>query len=125
MGVKNDFVNYRFCVRLHGCGRFGRFLCQTACLEKTLSGSGWAGIHSPQGIILAFQTVDQYTPPVWPWKSGEQQQMAHIDFKVDNLPEAVIHAINCGATKAKELYYDTSTVMIDPEGHPFCLSTVS
>mgnify|MGYP001154159419 CR=1 FL=1 len=92
--------------------------------EKTLSGGGWAGIHSPQGIILAFQTVEEYIAPVWPWKEGEQQQMAHIDFKVDDLPKAVEHAINCGATKAKEQYFDTSTVMIDPEGHPFCLSTV-
>lgn len=92
--------------------------------EKTLSGGGWAGIHSPQGIILAFQTVDEYIPPVWPWKSGEQQQMAHIDFKVDDLAKAVEHAVNCGATKADEQFFDTSTVMIDPEGHPFCLSTV-
>jgi len=91
--------------------------------EKTLSGGGWADIHSPQGIILAFQTVDEYISQ-WPWKSGEQQQMAHIDFKVDNLPEAVEHAIQCGARKAAEQFFDTSTVMIDPEGHPFCLSTV-
>jgi len=93
-------------------------------LKITLSGDGWAGIHTPQGIILAFQTVQEYVPPVWPWKPGAQQQMAHIDFKVDNLTEAVNHAIKCGATKAEEQYYDTSTVMIDPEGHPFCLSTV-
>ena len=93
--------------------------------EKTLSGGGWAGIHSPQGIILAFQTVEGYVPPVWPWKEREQQQMAHIDFKVEDLPRAVEHAINCGATKAEEQYYDASTVMIDPEGHPFCLSTAA
>lgn len=92
--------------------------------EKTLSGGGWAGIHSPQGIVLAFQTVEDYIPPVWPWKSGKQQQMAHIDFKVDELSKAVEHALNCGAKKANEQYYDTSIVMIDPEGHPFCLSTI-
>jgi len=92
--------------------------------EKTLSGGGWAGIHSPQGIILAFQTVEAYIPPIWPWKSGEQQQMAHIDFKVDNLSEAIEHAIKCGAKKADVQFYDISIVMIDPEGHPFCLSTV-
>ena len=34
--------------------------------KKTLSGDGWAGIHSPQGIILAFQTLEAYAPPVWP-----------------------------------------------------------
>lgn len=92
--------------------------------EKTLSGGGWAGIHSPQGIILAFQTVAEYAPPVWPWESGKQQQMAHIDFKVDNLSEAVEHALNCGARKADDQFFDTSIVMFDPEGHPFCLSTV-
>lgn len=100
------------------------FYVQLLGWEKTLSGDGWAGIHSPQGIILAFQTVEAYVPPVWPWKDGEQQQMAHIDFKVDDLSEAVTHALKCGATKANEQYYETSTVMIDPEGHPFCLSTI-
>ena len=92
--------------------------------KKTLSGGGWAGIHSPQGIILAFQTVEEYMPPVWPWKNGEQQQMAHMDFKVENLQEAVEHALRCGAKKANEQYFDTSTVMIDPAGHPFCLTIV-
>lgn len=92
--------------------------------EKTLSGGGWAGIHTQQGIILAFQTVEEYVPPVWPWQDKQQQQMAHIDFKVDDLQAAEAHAIECGATKAKEQYFDTSTVMIDPAGHPFCLSTV-
>ena len=91
--------------------------------KKTISGGGWAGIHSPQGIIIAFQTVEEYIPPVWPWESGKQQQMAHIDFKVENLTEAVEYALKCCATKAKEQFFDTSTVMIDPEGHPFCLST--
>ena len=90
--------------------------------KKTISGNGWAGIHSPQGWILAFQQVENYIPPVWPWEEGKQQQMAHIDFKVKDLDEAVAHAIKCGATKSKVQYYDTSTVMFDPEGHPFCLS---
>ena len=92
--------------------------------KKTLSGGGWAGIHSPQGIILAFQTVEGYVPPVWPWKEGEQQQMAHIDFLVENLPEAEALALKWGAKKAELQYYDTSTVMLDPAGHPFCLSTI-
>ena len=50
--------------------------------------------------------------------------MAHMDFEVENLDEAVSHALNCGAKKAEIQYFDTSTVMFDPEGHPFCLSTV-
>ncbi len=90
--------------------------------KKTISGNGWAGIRTPQGIILAFQTVEEYMPPVWPWKEGAQQQMAHIDFKVENLAEAVEHALRCGARKSDAQYFKTSTVMLDPEGHPFCLS---
>ena len=92
--------------------------------EKVLSGDGWAVLRSPYCWILAFQEVEEYVPPVWPWERGEQQQMAHIDFLVDNLDEAVTHAIKCGAKKCDIQYFDTSTVMFDPEGHPFCLSTV-
>ncbi|MFY9494994.1 MAG: VOC family protein, partial [Limnochordia bacterium] len=78
----------------------------------------------PQGIILAFQRVEEYVPPVWPWQEGEQQQMLHLDFEVDDLEKAVEHATKCGAKKAEVQYYDSSTVMFDPAGHPFCLSTV-
>lgn len=92
--------------------------------EKEISSDEWAGIRTPEGILLVFQTVVDYVPPVWPWKNGAQQQMAHIDFKVDNLVEAEEMALKCGAQKADVQYYDTSTVMFDPAGHPFCLSTI-
>lgn len=92
--------------------------------EKEISSNEWAGIRTMQGMLLVFQTVENYVPPVWPWEKGKQQQMAHIDFKVDDLRIAEEHALNCGATKAAVQYFDTSTVMLDPAGHPFCLSTV-
>lgn len=100
------------------------FYVKVLGLPKTISSEEWAGIHTPQGVLLVFQTVEGYVPPVWPWKEGAQQQMAHIDFKVDDLVESVAHAIACGATKADVQYYDTSTVLFDPAGHPFCLSTI-
>lgn len=92
--------------------------------KKEISGDGFAALRTPQGILLVFQTVENYEPPVWPWQNGKQQQMAHIDFKVDNLQKAEEHALKCGAKKADTQYYDTSSVMFDPAGHPFCLSTV-
>jgi len=92
--------------------------------EKEISSDEWAGIRTPQGILIVFQTVENYEPPVWPWENGKQQQMAHIDFYVDNLEEAVQYALKHGAKKAEIQYFDTSTVMFDPAGHPFCLSTV-
>lgn len=92
--------------------------------EKEISGNEFAALRTPQGILLVFQTVDNYIPPVWPWQDGKQQQMAHIDFKVDSFSEAEKLAMENGAKKAEVQYYDTSTVMLDPAGHPFCLSTV-
>jgi hypothetical protein len=93
--------------------------------EKELSSDEWAALRTPEGILMVFQTVENYVPPVWPWKDGAQQQMAHIDFLVDNLQDAEALAISCGATKSEVQFFDTSTVIFDPAGHPFCLSTVS
>jgi hypothetical protein len=92
--------------------------------EKEISSDEWAGIRTPEGILLVFQTVENYSLPSWPWEYGKQQQMAHIDFKVENLRKAEELALKCGAKRADVQYYDTSTVMLDPAGHPFCLSTV-
>lgn len=84
---------------------------------------GWAAITSPAGMVFAFQEVEGYTPPVWPWETGKQGQMIHLDFYVDNLEEAVQYAIRLGAKQATEQYFRTSRTMIDPAGHPFCLDT--
>jgi len=92
--------------------------------KQEISSDEWAGIRTPQGMLLVFQTVENYVPPVWPWENGKQQQMVHIDFYVDNLDEAVAYALGCGAKRSEVQYYDSSTVMFDPAGHPFCLSTV-
>lgn len=85
--------------------------------------NGWAAITSPTSMVIAFQEIENYTPPVWPWQKGKQGQMLHLDFYVENLEEAVQYAIQCGAKLASEQYYKTSRTMIDPAGHPFCLDT--
>ena len=101
------------------------FYVQITEWEKEISSDEWAALRTPEGILMVFQSVENYVPPVWPWKDGAQQQMAHIDFLVDNLYDAEALAISCGATKSEVQFFDTSTVMFDPAGHPFCLSTVS
>lgn len=85
--------------------------------------NGWAAITSPEGVVMAFQEVEEYQPPVWPWEEGRQGQMLHLDFYVENLEEAVAYAVRLGARQAEEQYFRTSRTMIDPAGHPFCLDT--
>lgn len=70
---------------------------------------------------ITFQMNPDYIPPVWPEEPEAQQQMAHIDFAVNDLEEAVQYAIRCGATIADKQFADDWTVLFDPEGHPFCL----
>ncbi len=86
----------------------------------------WACLGAPgtgQGAYpgITFQRNPEYEAPVWPGKPGEQQQMAHLDFAVNDLEEAVRYAVECGASVAEEQFSDGWRVMFDPAGHPFCL----
>ncbi|WP_312430921.1 VOC family protein [Lacrimispora sp.] len=92
----------------------------------------WTDIISPSGgVRIAFQQNPDYIPPVWPDEPGAQQQMAHLDFTVQNqeqLELAVQHALSCGAVKAGVQYGEAVLpeseslwiTLLDPAGHPFC-----
>ena len=45
----------------------------------------------------------------------------HLDFQVDDLDEAVAHAVECGAELADFQPQERVRVLLDPAGHPFCL----
>ena len=85
--------------------------------------NGWAAITSPEGTVIAFQEVEGYEPPVWPWEKGKQGQMLHLDLWVDNLDQAVQFAIECGAMLANVQFFKSSRKMIVPAGQPFCIDT--
>jgi predicted enzyme related to lactoylglutathione lyase len=79
------------------------------------------GVEHGAYPALTFQKNVDYTPPVWPEAPNAQQQMEHIDFAV-NAPElAKTRAVSLGAKIADKQFSEEWTVMIDPEGHPFCL----
>ena len=85
--------------------------------------NGWAAVTSPEGAVFAFQEIEGYEPPVWPWEKGKQGQMIHLDFWVDNLEEGVEFALACGAVEAAQQFFTTSRTLLDPAGHPFCIDT--
>lgn len=76
------------------------------------------------GMGIAFQSDEDYVPPIWPSRAGCQQMMAHLDFAVADenaLKEATQKAIELGAKVADEQYGgDEWITMLDPAGHPFC-----
>ena len=84
----------------------------------------WVTLRPPEGgTALAFQTEESHVPPVWPAGPGDQQMMAHLDIRVDDLDVAGAHAIDVGALLAEFQPQDDVRVYLDPAGHPFCLWT--
>ena len=73
----------------------------------------WAG--------LSFHLDDEYVRPVWPSRPGEQQIQVHLDIATDDLEAAVAHAVECGAELADHQPQAGVRVMLDPDGHLFCL----
>lgn len=106
--------------------RLAEFYAKLIGWETVFSDAEYAVIGAPgsrQGAYpgITFQYNPDYERPVWPEKSGTQQQMEHLDFAVDDLEGAVRHAVDCGATIAAEQFSEHWRVILDPEGHPFCL----
>lgn len=74
-----------------------------------------------EGPHIVFQQVEEYQRPEWPGKPGFQQQMLHVDFYTENVPEAVEHALACGAVLSDTQLDSGWRVLLDPAGHPFCI----
>jgi hypothetical protein len=73
------------------------------------------------GYNLGFQTEKQYVRPVWPAEPGKPQMSMHLEIHVDDLEDAVAHALSVGAEQARFQPQPDVRVMLDPAGHPFCL----
>lgn len=81
----------------------------------------WAQVRAPGGLTLNFEQELRFRRPVWPAVAGSQTASQHLDIEVDDLDAAVDHAVTCGAVLAPKQPQDGVRVLIDPDGHPFCL----
>lgn len=80
-------------------------------------------LAAPDGpIFLVLQPATEYVPPEWPPRRGTQRPMMHLDFQVGDLDDATEEAVALGARLADEQPNASVRVLIDPAGHPFCLS---
>jgi catechol 2,3-dioxygenase-like lactoylglutathione lyase family enzyme len=89
-------------------------------------------VEAPDGSVvaitdgaatLAFMRVADYVAPSWP-EPGQLQQM-HLDVSVADLDAAVAGAVALGAREAAHQAGPTRwRVLLDPAGHPFCLTNI-
>ena len=89
------------------------------------AGEDWVALRDDDGAIaLAIQREPDQEPAKWPAAQGDQHMQMHLEIRADDLQQAVEHAMRCGATLDDHQPQEDVRVMIDPEGHPFCLWTV-
>ena len=82
----------------------------------------WVTVRPPEGVAyLGFHLNADHVRPVWPSTPDRPQQQLHLDFEVSDLAAAYEHAIELGATPAGFQPQERVRVMLDPDGHPFCL----
>lgn len=73
------------------------------------------------GPALGFGTVADHVAPGWPNERGSKQ--FHLDLAVDDLAAAERRCVELGATlPADQPGGDRWRVLLDPAGHPFCLT---
>jgi hypothetical protein len=73
-------------------------------------------------VWLSAIAIPDYEPPTWPEASIPKQ--IHLDLDVDDLDAAVTEAERLGARQAAfQPAPDARRILLDPAGHPFCLTT--
>jgi hypothetical protein len=76
------------------------------------------------GILITTQRVEAHRAPSWP--GGPAPKQLHLELAVSDLEEAEAQALAIGATKSDtQPNPDHWRVLLDPAGHPFCISTLT
>lgn len=85
---------------------------------------GWAQVRPPAGVAgptINFEFDRHHRRPVWPSAADEQTASQHLDIAVQDLEAATAWARELGAALAEHQPQDRVRVLLDPDGHPFCL----
>lgn len=90
---------------------------------------GWPVVHQQDeyamlvgegGVAIGLGAVDGHEPPGWPNERGSKQ--FHFDLAVDDIDLAAAACVELGATFPDDQPGETWRVLLDPSGHPFCLT---
>jgi predicted enzyme related to lactoylglutathione lyase len=82
------------------------------------------GMVSASGMTIGFGRSDDFQPPTWPDTQGRKQ--FHFDLAVADIDAAASRAVELGASLPDHQPAveegGTWRVLLDPAGHPFCLT---
>lgn len=100
------------------------FYCALLGLEEAFATADRSIVSlAGAGPMITLMSAEEYVTPQWP--NGPQHAQMHLDLAAEDLAVAVTAALRIGAREA-DVQPDPSAwrVMLDPVGHPFCLSAV-
>ncbi|MFD8479539.1 VOC family protein [Kitasatospora sp. NPDC059673] len=98
-----------------------RFYGDALGLPVVYSTDGFVLLGQEGAAGLGFNRVADHRPPSWPDESGAKQ--AHLELGVDDLDAAQARLVRLGAVVPEfQPDPDRWRVLLDPAGHPFCLS---
>ncbi|MBK6887015.1 MAG: VOC family protein [Tetrasphaera sp.] len=88
---------------------------------------GWPIVYSDEQYAmlqgpahkLGIGTIADYGRPPWP-DHGHKQ--FHFDLAADDLEAAATRCVELGATRPDVQPGETWIVLLDPAGHPFCIT---
>jgi predicted enzyme related to lactoylglutathione lyase len=85
------------------------------------SEDGFAMIRDGDHAPIVFWHVEDHQPPVWPGHGLPKQ--FHLDLSVEDLDAAEARCLELGATRPEfQQPHQHWRVLLDPAGHPFCLT---
>ena len=100
--------------------RLARFYLDLLSAELLWSTSTAAAVRCGTYVLIAQKCVP-YVPPQWPGAS-----VLHLDLNGErDVDELVEHAVSVGASLATHQPDERWTVLLDPAGHPFCITPFS
>ena len=99
----------------------GTFWAELLGGEIAFSSDDFVAVRTDQ-VWLAAIRIGEYVAPDWP--VGPVPKQLHLDLAVDDLDGAEERAVALGAVRAEDQPApERYVVLLDPAGHPFCLST--
>jgi catechol 2,3-dioxygenase-like lactoylglutathione lyase family enzyme len=102
--------------------RLARFYVDALDLEVIFQNESFVALKGA-GVLLTVQQVADLPPVTWP--EGEVPKQMHLDLAVEDLDSSEKALLAVGATKAAtQPAPDRWRVLIDPAGHPFCITTL-
>lgn len=87
--------------------------------EVAYSDENYGMVSGPTHAV-GFGRVEGFEPPAWPNENGSKQ--FHLDLACTDIAATEARCLELGATVAEPQGGKGWRVLIDPGGHPFCLT---